>query len=217
MIMKNKAIVFDLDDTLYSEYDFLKSGYHYISLQISKENADELYRNMLSIYKSGRNVFEYILVLYPELTLEQLLNWYRYHMPDIKLYDGVERFLQAVSSSYKFAIITDGRSISQRNKIKALGLQDYMSEIIISEEIGSEKPNESNFLKVENALNCNEYTYIGDNVKKDFITPKKLGWKTICLKDRGVNIHKQNFDLDEVYLPQHVILNWDEIYQFINV
>lgn len=217
MIMKNKAIVFDLDDTLYSEYDFLKSGYRYISLQISKENADKVYRNMLSTYQSGGNVFEYILALYPELTLEQLLNWYRYHIPDIKLYDGVERFLQAVGSSYKFAIITDGRSISQRNKIKVLGLLDYMSEIIISEEIGSEKPSEFNFLKVENTLNCNEYIYIGDNVKKDFITPKKLGWKTICLKDRGVNIHKQNFDLDGIYLPQHVILNWDEIYQFINV
>lgn len=217
MTMKNKAIVFDLDDTLYSEYDFLKSGYNFISQQVEKNNPQKLYEKMISLYHSGDNVFEYILTSYPEVTLVMLLDWYRYHIPHIKLYDGVEKFLQAVSFTHKFAIITDGRSISQRNKIQALGLTDYMSEIIISEEIGSEKPNEVNFLKVEEKLDCNEYTYIGDNTKKDFVTPNKLGWKTICLKDRGFNIHKQSFDLSENYLPQKVFSSWDEICHFINI
>ena len=40
---------------------------------------------------------------------------------------------------------------------------------------------------------CQSFIYVGDNVKKDFITPNALGWKTICLKDDGRNIHKQDF------------------------
>ena len=40
---------------------------------------------------------------------------------------------------------------------------------------------------------CNDFIYVGDNPDKDFIAPKTLGWETICLKDDGSNIHKQDF------------------------
>jgi putative hydrolase of the HAD superfamily len=56
-----------------------------------------------------------------------------------------------------------------------------------------------------------EYIYIADNVKKDFITPNKLGWTTICLFDKGQNIHKQNFNLENEYLPHFIINSFDEI------
>lgn len=38
---------------------------------------------------------------------------------------------------------------------------------------------------------CQSFIYVGDNVKKDFITPNALGWKTICIKDDGRNIHSK--------------------------
>ena len=46
-----------------------------------------------------------------------------------------------------------------------------------------------------------EFVYIGDNLRKDFITPNKLGWKTICLLDDGRNIHRQDSSCPEEYLP----------------
>jgi len=55
------------------------------------------------------------------------------------------------------------------------------------------------------------YIYIADNPNKDFITPNKLGWTTICLLDRGQNIHKQNFNLNKDFLPQSSINSFDEI------
>ena len=33
---------------------------------------------------------------------------------------------------------------------------------------------------------------MGDNLKKDFLTPNRLGWQTVCLRDDGRNIHKQD-------------------------
>ena len=55
------------------------------------------------------------------------------------------------------------------------------------------------------------YVYIGDNPHKDFITPNKLGWTTICLLDRGQNIHKQNFINSLELNPHFFIKSFDEI------
>ena len=61
-----------------------------------------------------------------------------------------------------------------------------------------------------------KYYYIGDNTKKDFIAPNKLGWETICLRDNGLNIHQQNFNLDSSFLPKYMINNLAEIVKIVN-
>jgi putative hydrolase of the HAD superfamily len=55
------------------------------------------------------------------------------------------------------------------------------------------------------------YIYIADNPNKDFVTPNKLGWSSICVLDRGQNIHVQNFDLPKDFLPQFFINSFQEI------
>ena len=60
------------------------------------------------------------------------------------------------------------------------------------------------------------FIYIGDNTKKDFIAPNKLGWETICLRDNGLNIHQQNFNLDSSFLPKYMINNLAEIVKIVN-
>jgi putative hydrolase of the HAD superfamily len=60
-------------------------------------------------------------------------------------------------------------------------------------------------------VSSKEYVYIADNTQKDFITPNKLGWTTICLLDKGQNIHKQNFELSNEYLPKFTINSFEEI------
>ncbi len=56
--------------------------------------------------------------------------------------------------------------------------------------------------------NLNE---IGDIIAKDFISANTLGWRTICLKDDGRNIHRQDFGLAEEYLPQITVDNLNEL------
>ena len=113
-------------------------------------------------------------------------------------------------------LITDGRSISQRNKIKALGLDRWFDNenIIISEETQSEKIEEPNFRHFVKKYRGAEFTYVGDNPKKDFIVPNRLGWKTVMLKDDGRNIHKQEAVPAE-NLPQITITGIDELLDFI--
>lgn len=197
--MDNQCIVFDLDDTLYKEIDFLKSGYHYISdhLPANGISRNALYRQMLKEFYAGRDAFAYILKLYPQFQKVQLLEWYRYHYPDISLNDNTLATIRYLAQSkYVIGILTDGRSITQRNKIRALGLNKYVEHqnIIISEEFGSSKPHKENYNYFMNLYPDYSFIYVGDNTSKDFETPKALGWKTIGLRDSGENIHKQNLD-----------------------
>lgn len=213
--MKTKYIIFDLDDTLFYEIDFLKSAYQEIAKTILRENFHELFNKMVKLYHQGQNVFDYLVDNSKDLSKNELLEIYRNHFPFIQLNKGVkEIFDYCVSKKYKLGLITDGRSITQRNKLKALKIESVFNKIIISEEFGSEKPNKDNYLIFEEE-DVTEYYYIGDNIKKDFITPNQIGWRTICLKDKGSNIHCQNFDLDKIYLPQQIIENIIEIKNII--
>jgi putative hydrolase of the HAD superfamily len=97
-------------------------------------------------------------------------------------------------------ILTDGRSVTQRLKIEALGLTRF--PVYISEEFSSEKPSSERFLKIVCKFECNKYVYIADNPQKDFLAPNSLGWHTIGLRGDQRNIHSQNIDaLPEEYLP----------------
>jgi putative hydrolase of the HAD superfamily len=206
--------VFDLDDTLYQEIDFLRSAYRHISATLEPALKQPIYNEMLERYHRKENVFGWITEQYREHLGDYNADWfirtYREHIPEIELSAEVEAFLQKVKQlGIKTGLITDGRSVTQRNKLRALGLLDNFSDIIISEEFGSEKPDRKNYLHFETKFPGSEFYYFGDNTRKDFITPLLLGWKIICIKDRGENIHKQQFD--DQLSHEYVIESFAEI------
>lgn len=211
MDIKDKYIVLDLDDTLYWELDFLKSAFQEIALHIGQDNG--LYEKMLTLYKAKENVFEFLERTYA-FPIGKALGMYRNHFPNIILHDGAIELLNLCEkNNYKMGLLTDGRSVTQRNKIKALNIEHYFSKIIISEEFGSTKPNLANyeiFLEEEKQGNCQFY-YIADNPSKDFISANQLGWVTICLIGNEKNIHPQSFDFNNVFLPKFKVRNFKEI------
>ncbi len=217
----SKVVVFDLDDTLFKEIDFLTSAYSEISVFVSTKidvPDDELLSEMLFNYNQGINVFNELLKKYDSLNLsvKDLLEIYRNHIPFIKLKDDVSHLLEMFDNSQiPMGIITDGRSIQQRNKIKALCIKDYFEHIIISEEFGSEKPSLKNYMYFEDIYREAQYFYIGDNTSKDFISPNKLSWTSICLLDDGRNIHKQDFKLAKEYLPKYKVEKISDIEEII--
>lgn len=222
--MTNKpsiAVIFDLDDTLYKEIDFLKSAFsiiaHGISLEVQKDKK-AVYEKMLELYNSKQNVFEGILNVYKtSLTIDELLTSYRNHKPNIRLSSEVIEVLDILKKKkIPLGLLTDGRSVQQRNKIEALKLAKYFSEIIISEEFGSEKPCIDNYIYFEKKFCAKKYFYIGDNVKKDFISANKLNWKTIKLRDNGLNIHKnKETNYNKQYLADYNIDSFSEICPFL--
>lgn len=214
--MENKYIIFDLDDTLVYEINYLESAYLDIAKKIDVLNYQLLYNDMISWYHSKLNVFNLLIEKYPLQKDLNLLELYRNHFPNILLNEGALEVLEYFrSKGYKLGVITDGRSITQRNKLKSLSIENKFDKIVVSEEFGSSKPDLRNFNNfIEDGIS--EYYYIADNPNKDFITPNKLGWKSICLLNNGKNIHPQNFEVDYSYLPKIRIRRLIELIDIIS-
>ena len=217
--MCKQVVVFDLDDTLYKEIDYLKSAYREIAslvypiLKSDYEDEDTVYHWMMENYQQGRNVFDELLHYPLPYEKQELLRIYREHKPAISLSEEAVEVLEALKKEgHVLGLITDGRSLTQRNKIGALGLDKYIepSLILISEETGFCKPSLESFQYVMKLYPGVSYVYVGDNPQKDFYGPNQLGWMTICLKNDGRNIHPQE-EVGEAYRAQVSIENLKEI------
>lgn len=210
---KNTVFAFDLDDTLYNEIDYLKSAYLAIAKTISETKWLTLYSKMLSLYRNKKDVFDYISEEY-HTDKNQLIETYRSHIPNITSFNHVLTLMANIKNlGGKIAVITDGRTLTQKNKLKSLKVEPFIDTLVISESVGTEKPNENNYKIVEAAFPNHRYLYFGDNFKKDFITPNLRGWTTIGLIDNGLNIHNNcAYYLSQPnYPPKHLILGFNEI------
>lgn len=212
-----KVVCFDLDDTLHKEIDYLKAAYQLIAKQVFDDKWEHYYHQMLIWYDTKDDVFQKVVDLMPHWDKKKLLEMYRYDVHKLTLDEDVSNLLSSLKAlDIKLGIITDGRTLTQGNKIKALGLDKYFDEdmIVISESFGSSKPSEKNYKYfMDKYPECKDFTYIGDNLQKDFIAPNALGWNTICLIDDGNNIHKQEFDsLNREYLPKRKITSLKDYY-----
>lgn len=209
----NHGIVFDLDDTLYSEEDYVLSAYRHISAELSKETGLEHFGEMCDFRKNGLNPLDAILDRYRfSMDVGALVELYRFHLPKIELRDGVKRLLDQIKEKgIPLGLVTDGRSRTQRNKLIGLGIDGYFDSIVISEEFGSEKPSVANFLAFSTCFSCSSYWYVGDNWAKDFLGPNQLGWNSVCLVDDGRNIHKKPAKIAEEFHPKYSITKLNEL------
>lgn len=190
--LSETVVVFDLDDTLYSEDYYNESGVIAVCEELKRLYGTDIKKELLVARIAKVDIWEKAcLLLALPLSVKESLIWlYRLHHPSINL-DKVtlDVFHNIKKSAKHVAILTDGRSITQRQKLLTLGLLNF--SLYISEEHSSEKPDLMRFEQLMNDLPAENYVYIGDNPKKDFIAPNKLGWQTIGLKGGGGNIHSQ--------------------------
>lgn len=185
-----ELVIFDLDDTLYSEKEYVKSGYDKIAQAFPcvKDMSSKLWSAFLERKKAIDEVLRAERLLTKE-NLEKCLNIYRKHLPDIHLYKGVAEMLKRLKmSGKKLGLITDGRPEGQRAKIKALDIEKFFDSVIITDELGGlqyRKPCEKAFILTSERLGVSleKCAYIGDNLNKDFIAPEKLGIKSIYLNN----------------------------------
>jgi putative hydrolase of the HAD superfamily len=189
-IDKDSVLVFDLDDTLYKEIDFVKSAYREIARVAEIQIGQNIYDEMFFLFTEKQQVFDILLAKYPiKLTMQDLIDIYRYHFPSIAPVKEIETFINKYKANNSFALITDGRSVTQRNKLKALGLLElFEKHLFISQEVGFDKTVAYSFRAITNAFPTSNFFYFADNPKKDFIIANKLGWKTFQIQDPE-NIH----------------------------
>lgn len=190
-IHNSSVIAFDLDDTLFKEIDYLRSAFRAIARNLEPDQWGGLYQEMLHRYEDQKEVFGELVSSHGAVK-NDLLEQYRKHIPNIKPEKNTIRLMEEIKlKGGKVGIITDGRRITQNNKIDQLGIRKFLDFLIISEETGYDKHADHNFKLLQEKFPTAEFTYIADNPRKDFYHPNKLGWNTIGILDNGSNIHKQ--------------------------
>ena len=196
--LEDFVVVFDLDDTLYPERDYVISGIKFLEDLIYKLYDYNFEGNLLKAYNKGIDDFLGLASrkLNIEGDLKNSLLWsYRLHNPKIKLKPEIKNTLEKlINLSTKIVILTDGRSITQRLKINSLGLG--FLPYYISEEYSSEKPEKKRFLQIQDDFPSKYYVYIADNPSKDFIAPLEMNW--ICIGANWIKNRIHNLNLENM-------------------
>lgn len=182
-------LVFDLDDTLYDETSYVKSGFRAVASFLHKQfsiNEKKVFTELMIALENGRGeIFDTILknhLLFSKKRVRQCITVYRLHKPDIQLSNSGKKCLERFKK-YPLYIVTDGNKIVQYNKIKALKVDKMVKHYFITHRYGfhNAKPSAYCFLKIceKERVNPNQVVYIADNINKDFVGIKPLGFKTI--------------------------------------
>jgi putative hydrolase of the HAD superfamily len=191
-----------LDDTLYDELDYCRSGFE-AAAQFLSNVADvlspaEIFNSLWKQFAAGNHTKTFNAALddlginYDEQLIRKLIETYRSHKPEIKLPPDCAKILRQLGKKYTLALLTDGFLPAQELKVQALKIEKYFKCIIYTEQLGREywKPSPAGFEKLMQALNAKPQNtaYIADNEEKDFIAPNKLGFLTIQIT-RSARVH----------------------------
>ena len=205
----SSVVVLDLDDTLYLERDYQRSGFRAVGAWLEGElGVPDFCARATAQFDRGRRtqVFDTVLTelgiaISPEL-IATLVQVFREHRPVIELQPDAAQFLDRPRKDRALAVLTDGFLVAQRNKIRALGLDRRgLWPIICTDAWGRRywKPHTRGFrhIQAQYRLPGHACLYVADNPAKDFVAPRRLGWRSVRIK-RPDGVH-----LAAPALPDH--------------
>jgi putative hydrolase of the HAD superfamily len=181
-------VALDLDDTLYPEETFVRSGFRAVAHALGErwgvdegEAFDMMWR---SLQESGRgsqfdDVVEHFGV---RQSVAELVRIYRHHRPEISLPEESRRALEALAPRPLY-VVTDGHKVVQQNKIDALGIGPLLRHAYVTHRHGirHRKPSTRVFELILRRERCSpaDLVYVGDDPAKDFRGIRPLGIHTI--------------------------------------
>ena len=199
------TVVFDLDDTLYNEIDYCRSGFcavsRFLAETCTSQSAELIFNAFWEQFTAGNHTTTFnsalddLGIAYDTDFIVNLIKVYRDHKPNITLPDDSRDVLCMLKKKYTLALLTDGFLPAQQLKVEALGIEKFFKSIMYTEQLGRQfwKPSTVGFEKLLKTLNAksDNTVYIADNEKKDFIAPNKLGFLTIQLL-RPCRLHTES-------------------------
>jgi putative hydrolase of the HAD superfamily len=227
------TVIFDLDDTLYDEIEYCKSGFaavaEFLANRPETNSVDSktipnkkkyIFEFLWDQFNSGNRTktfnaaLDKLHISYDDELIKELIEVYRHHKPKITLPQDSHDALCELSKKYTLALLTDGFLPGQQLKVQALGIEHFFKYIVYTEQLGREfwKPSPAGFEKIIQTLGvrAENAVYIADNEKKDFIAPNKLGFATIQIR-RPARLHTSTSDEKEA-AAQHIITQIDQLF-----
>lgn len=169
---KVENVCFDMDGTLYDEFDFIKQVYNIINVKLinEKEIEDFMIKRWLEKGSSYPKIFEetYHRIYHSKTNekdfVENCLNIYRNFKPDLKISFRVKNYLDFFNENFNLFLISDGYGQLQKNKFNSLKLNNYFNKnnVVFTGDHSFEfhKPNIKSLSLLD--LNPEFSVYIGD-------------------------------------------------------
>lgn len=178
-----KNVGFDLDGTLYDEFDFIEQVYESIAQKYGYQIKGFMLNRWLEkgssypfIYKETYNNF---LKDLSEISQEDFVNdsldIFRNFVPVLTLSIRTNKLLNYFKDKYNVFLITDGNLKLQKNKVNALCLYDFFEEndLVFTSNTGLPK-NDLSIDKIFPNINPKETVFFGDrDIDEEFA--KKSG------------------------------------------
>jgi putative hydrolase of the HAD superfamily len=183
-------LVFDLDDTLFPEHQFVLSGFAAVDEWLQSHFGLVGFLQVATLkFQSGvrGRIFDEAIDLLGwsdhGISIDTMLTVYREHRPTIELHEDARWAIERTSGSFCLGLLTDGFLATQKRKVEALGIADHFDAIVYSDEFGRDcwKPSPVPYQALMERLGgpAESFTYVSDNPTKDFVTANALGWRTV--------------------------------------
>lgn len=192
--MTGLCIVFDLDDTLYPEASFARSGLRAAGLWAERElGLPGMASALLALFDGGRrgDLFDAALrqsgpaggQVAGEAIVARMIDVYRTHTPELALFEDAAWAIGRYAALCPLALLTDGYADVQKSKFTALGVAGRFRHVVYTDALGGRatwKPSPTGFAEIEQAIpDADAFVYVADNATKDFVAPNARGWNSV--------------------------------------
>ncbi|MFI3283931.1 MAG: HAD family hydrolase [Erysipelotrichaceae bacterium] len=192
--MNIKAVIFDFDNTLADrQYSSRMIFSKLIQEMIPDLEPMELEHHLQEIIswdewgtKSLYKTFKQFCDKYaldPQLAHEMADRWPQEMPKATVLFDESIHVLETLQKKYRLAIITNGHSEAQKNKIQHVGIESYFEKILVGGDYEFQKPDVRIFQLMCEHLNLQpeECLFVGDVFTTDIIGAHRCGMKTVWI------------------------------------
>jgi putative hydrolase of the HAD superfamily len=187
-----KAVVLDLDDTLYPQRSFLEGAIDAVAARAQELGLDRLafVEAFTSVLEGGSDTGHTIDETLARvgcstseadaIVVTLVESFINYCPLALTCYEGVTESLEVLSRETRVACLTDGNPDLQRAKINALGVAHYFDSVVITDELGGRSFRKPNPLGLEVVaatlgLKIGDLVVIGDRVDKDVALALRAG------------------------------------------
>jgi putative hydrolase of the HAD superfamily len=192
-------VTFDLDDTLFLERDYVRSGFRavgdwaerHLDVRGLADSAGRAFERGVR----GTTLHEALADLGVEPTPEvvaQLVAVYRSHIPRVRMLEDARACIEDLRQRAVLAVISDGPRASQQAKATAMATERWAKTVVLTADLGlgAGKPSPKAFAAVEavTGVSGGACAYVADNPLKDFGGARSCGWLTVRVR-RPESLH----------------------------
>jgi len=188
-----KAILFDLDNTLYDQAEYYRLAYDAVADRLVDHcdwSRERIAKRLFGIWQEHGSLYGHLFddilkeTKADDVSVKELVQVYHdAPVEGLRLYPGIRELLDMLTG-VPVGIITNGNTTMQKAKVAALGLETYFDVIKYTDAAGRPKPDSYCYEQSADALGVPsvDCLYVGDNPPIDFPGARAVGMRTAWLR-----------------------------------